>query len=86
MMDKRIIFIRPDGGVSIVVPDLHFIEEQTAAGLTEDEVLALVQARTVPLDATDIEIIPASQVPSDRVRRDAFKDTWKGRRNATAPQ
>lgn len=59
MLDnRRIIFTRPDGGVSIVVP---------AVGATDDQLMSCV-----PPDSIGVEIVTANDIPSDRTFRDAW--------------
>jgi hypothetical protein len=59
-MDKRIIYTRPDGGVSIVTPSGEISIED-------------VIKKDVPNDAINIQIVDASEVPSDRTFRNAWK-------------
>jgi len=68
MATKRIIYTRPDGGVSIVVPTPEFI----ASFLTETEVMVAVQKTSVPVDAIDVETVEVLDIPTDR----AFRDAW----------
>jgi hypothetical protein len=69
MTTSRIIYTRPDGGVSVVVPAPNFIAD--FAG-TEAEAMAAVQAKSVPADAIEAEIVDVTVISSDR----AFRDAW----------
>jgi hypothetical protein len=59
-MDKRIIYTRPDDGVSIVIP---------SGEISIGEVIE----KDIPNDATNIFIINVADLPSDRAYRDAWK-------------
>lgn len=59
MSDKRIVFTRPDGGVSIIIP---------APGI--DLARAM---QDVPADAADVQVVDAAEVPNDRTFRSAWK-------------
>ena len=67
----RIIFTRPDGGVSVVVPAPEFLVRfgTLAKGM------AAVQSQSVPLGAADIQIIDSGNVPSDRTFRNAWRQS-----------
>ena len=68
MTTKVILFTRPDGGVSVVNPAPEFV----ASFPTEAEALVAIQAKSVPSDATDIEIVERAVLPTQRVFRDAW--------------
>lgn len=68
-MAKRIVFTRPDGGVSIVSPSPRFL----ATFNTEADGLAAVKAKDVPVDAVDVVTINAADMPADRTFRDAWR-------------
>jgi hypothetical protein len=67
MTTERIVYTRPDGGVSVVVPS----PEWTGT-------MAELQAKVVPNDATLTEIVPVADVPSDRRLRNAWKQGEQG--------
>jgi len=69
-MSKLILYTRPDGGVSIVVPT----PETLAKFETEDDAIAHVRGRSVPDDATKIRVIDRSAIPAKRTFRDAWVD------------
>jgi hypothetical protein len=102
---KKIIYTRPDGGVSVVHPAEgarlahgvrsvdgkfervgptqpidRFFRRWPVDGMvadwaeTEDEFIARVAARSVPADATNVRVVDESEIPGDRVFRDAWKD------------
>ena len=66
---KKIIYTRPDGGVSVVspAPAAQFLSE------TEDEFLARIQAKDVPSDAINPQIVDESTIPADRTFRNALR-------------
>lgn len=57
---KKIIYTRPDGGVSVVHP---------MGGYSIEEVLA----KDVPPDAINPQIVDESDIPSDKENRDCWK-------------
>lgn len=61
---KRIVYTRPDGGVSVVVPAIGD--------------LGAVVARAVPEGATNVEICEEADIPDDRTFREAWKRGSKG--------
>ncbi len=66
---KKIVFKRAsDGGIVIVNPSPTFLAKFD----TEAEGMAAVQAKAVHSDATEIEIIDESEVPTDRTFRAAW--------------
>ena len=65
---KCIAFERPDGGVSLVTPAPNFV----ARFKDEAEALVVVQAKSVPDDAATVVEISETDVPNDRVFRDAW--------------
>ena len=103
---RKIIYTRPDGGVSVVSPapgnrlalriislfGLELFRSQTPVPIeqisrkwlllgniewaeTEDEFLARIQARAVPVDAINPQIVDESVIPVDRTFRNALKQT-----------
>ncbi|WP_332751799.1 hypothetical protein [Hydrogenophaga sp.] len=62
-MSNRIIFTRPDGGVSIIIP----APEISIARALQD----------VPADASNVEVVEADAVPADRTFREAWKQEGK---------
>ena len=66
---RCIVFTRPDGGVSIVIPASNFVAQFP----TEAEALAVVRAKSVPADALDIGEIEDTDLPTDR----EFRDAWR---------
>lgn len=61
--DKRIIFTRPDGGVSVIVP---------APNITIERAM-----QDIPADASYTEIVDVESLPTDRTFRDAWKQEGK---------
>lgn len=66
---KKIIYTRPDGGVSIVHPGSNDQRE----GETEDAFLDRVRRNSVPADATNIQTVNDLAIPADR----SFRNAWK---------
>ena len=62
-MEKRIVYTRPDGGVSVVIPVKH-----------DSKAIALVLKKDVPVDAVNIKTVNADLVPTDRTFRGAWED------------
>lgn len=56
----KILYTRPDGGVTIVIPVTDDLEE--------------VYAKAIPLDATNVREIEDTEIPSDRLLRNAWID------------
>ncbi len=59
-MAERIVFTRPDGGVSVVCP---------APGVD----IAVVLARSIPGDATDVTVVDETALSTDR----EFRNAWR---------
>ena len=68
---KRIIYTRPDGGVSIVSP----AAEQRLLTETEEEFMVRIQTLVVPSDAINPQIVDESVIPTDRTFRNALRQT-----------
>ena len=63
----KIIYTRSDGGLSVIHPVVN-----TGETLTPEE--AVVRAmKDVPVDATNVQLVAASTIPTDRTFRDAWK-------------
>lgn len=73
-MSKRIVYTRPDGGVSVVQPSPNGRRESE----TEQEWLDRIVAKDVPADATDVRIVDEADVPADRTFRNAWKRDGNG--------
>ena len=65
---KRILYTRPDGGISIVTPAINFDEV-----ITEYQALARAQAK-LPVDVINARVIDPSEILTDRTFRDAWED------------
>lgn len=76
---KKIIYTRPDGGVSIVGPapitDLRKIQQFN--NMTQAEYEAHVWERSVPKDAINPQYIDEADIPDDRYFRNAWKQNGK---------
>lgn len=64
----KIIYTRPDGGVSVVSPAPAFM----AKFGSEELALAALRAKVVPSDATDVIEVDEGSIPTDR----EFRDAW----------
>ena len=68
MTTKRIVYERPDGGVSQIVPAPEFVQQLMDGGMTEAQAIEAVRQKDVPAGATKVEIIDASDLPSRELR------------------
>ena len=68
MTNKRIVYTRPDGGVSILAPAPEFL----AQFATEEEGIAAIQAKDVPSDAVAVEVIDETAIPER-----SFRNAWE---------
>jgi hypothetical protein len=66
---KRIVYTRPDGGVSIVVP---CISQDDPPDFTEEQAVARATAKNVPANATHVQVMEEGDIPSDRTFRGAW--------------
>lgn len=66
---KRIIFKRPDGGMSVVIP----APQAMLDGESEDDFVARIRDKDVPADATDVHIVEESAIPANRALRAAWR-------------
>lgn len=71
MTTKRIIYTRPDGGVSIINPAPEFVNKFE----TEDEAMVTIQTKDVPSDASDVQIVDKTAILTDRSFRNAWRQT-----------
>lgn len=93
-MMKKIIYTRPDGGLSVCVPSEgarlafnekgelvtadSFFHRWPVEGVTvewaetEDEFVERISRKDVPADATNVQIVDASVIPSERTFRNAW--------------
>lgn len=69
MSKRRILYTRPDGGVSVVCPTKEYLAQFP----TELGGLAAVIAKDVPGDATDVRICEGVDLPPSR----RFRDCWR---------
>lgn len=68
---RKIIYTRPDGGVSIVHPVRNTIGEN----LTSDDEIEKRAWDKLPADAINPRFVDASEIPADRTFRDAWVDS-----------
>lgn len=74
----KIIYTRPDGGVSVIHPAgqldvVKFAPE--VADMTEAQFMEWVKAKDVPADATNVRLVQDSDIPTDRSARNRWEIT-----------
>lgn len=74
---KIVAYSRPDGGVSVVNFAPKRLAELMADGMTEDDAITFLQIKSVPGDATQVEVIDNSVLP-DRIFRNAWTKPGAG--------
>ena len=74
MMKKRIVYTRPDGGVSVVVPAPGGRKENES----EEKFLERLKATVVPKGATNVCICDQSKLPARDAYRNALRQTRAG--------
>ena len=72
---KRILFTRPDGGLSVVIPVINTLGE--AEGFTEADALERALAK-LPADALNVRVVDETDIPTDRTYRNAWMDAGSG--------
>lgn len=72
---KKILYTRPDGGVSIVTPLPKENIEVLLGPLTEDQYVSHIIERSIPDDATNVRYINNEDIPTSRHFRNAWVDT-----------
>lgn len=55
MTRRRIVYQRPDGGVSVVVPSPRYVAQLMSSGMTEAEAIAAIRAKDAPAEVPDID-------------------------------
>ena len=63
---KRIVYLRPDGDLSVVIPVI-------SPGFTEQDAVDRALTKDVPPGATSIRVVDAAELPTNRV----FRNGWK---------
>jgi len=74
----KIIYTRPDGGVSVVIPAKQSDVAKRAlevAAMTEAQFMEWVKAKDVPVGSTNVQIVQDTDVPSDRSARNRWEIT-----------
>lgn len=69
---QKIVYTRPDGGVSIITP---IIMRNDPSGFTEEMALKRALGKDVPKNATNVHVVDADSIPTDRSSRDAWTHT-----------
>lgn len=67
-MNRRIVYTRPDGRISIVTPSRNIDE----AHMTDDEIFQRALSK-LPADAINLQTITFDQIPNDRTFRNAWE-------------
>lgn len=70
---NKLIYTRPDGGVSIVIPAPKAQLEKGLGPMTTPEYEAHVMARSIPADAINVQPVLAGDIPTDR----HFRNAWR---------
>lgn len=76
---KKIVYTRPDGGVSIIHPAAKHNIEKVMGPMTDAEYEAHVLARSIPADATNVRYIDDADIPTDREFRNAWVDVTEAK-------
>lgn len=71
---KRIIYTRPDGGISVIIP----AEAARLKGESDAKFAARIRDKDVPADAANVQIVDEADIPTDRTFRNAWKQCPKG--------
>lgn len=71
---RKIVYTRPDGCVSIIIPAPKELLERVLGPLTQAEYEQHVKDRSIPADAINIREIDDSNIPPSREFRDAWVD------------
>jgi hypothetical protein len=69
---KKIVYQRPDGGTSIVIPTEKSVLEKVLGPLTDQEYEAHVRERSIPDDAINVVDIDDETIPTSR----EFRNAW----------
>ena len=72
---RKIIYLRPDGGLSVVHPVINTFGE--APGFTENDALQRALAK-LPVNAINPQVVEANAIPTDRTFRNAWKVSGAG--------
>ena len=75
---KKLIYTRPDGGLSVVIPALKKDVENVLGALTEGEYEAHVLSRSIPVDAINVRSVDDTDFPTSGEFRNAWEDTQPG--------
>lgn len=71
---KKIMYTRPDGGVSIVIPAPKEALERILGELTEERYRNHIWYGSIPYDAIEPRFIEDDAIPADREFRNAWAD------------
>lgn len=71
---KKILYSRPDGGMSVVVPCISVDDPQ---GFTEEDALQRALRKDVPVGVA-VAVVEDAQLPAERT----FRNAWKQQGNA----
>lgn len=68
MTTKRIVYQRPDGGVSVVIPAPAYVQHLMAEGMNETQAVEHIRQKDVPADAVAVEVMEAADLPTRDTR------------------
>jgi len=68
-MTRRVIYTRPDGGVSVVIPTQETLDRFPV----EADLDAHLLDRSIPADASAVQFIDHTDLPTDRTFRNAWR-------------
>lgn len=74
---KKIIYTRPDGGISILTISPQESVAELIPGIEElsyEEYVNFIKEKDVPEDALNIRIVDESEIPTDRTHRNEWVD------------
>ena len=72
---KKIIYTRPDGGLSVVTPVINTYPVRE--DITENQALDRAMKK-LPADALNVRVVDEADIPTDRTFRNAWKDAGSG--------
>jgi hypothetical protein len=68
MMNTRIVYTRPDGGLSVCIRNVNGRDPKES----HDQWLARIIVKDVPADASDVHILTSDALPQERTFRQAW--------------
>lgn len=71
MNNERIVYTRPDGGVSVIVPGFIMVNGKKRHATAQE----LLDKGHVPPDATNARVVTTAELPANRHYRNAWDDS-----------